>query len=264
MSKKFDDLIQEEMQKNMHFEEKDKLEVWSKLESELFSTKTKPIKKYPQFRYFLPVAASLVFIVFGSQSEQGSALADKIKSMFESEKAVQMAIEGDDTLTTMSIRHSEAPLTNITASDENMQSIEELSSEFVIYIDEERYKMTDENGISIITPTIPLENQYPEVSMTIKQVRGQKPEDVIMDLANALSSTIGETSDIETVTIPINSLQVRAIGGTDWNSPVVKHYVFDNQKNGSFIITQKYFVEALEGHGVRFDAMLKEFQIVAE
>lgn len=41
-----------------------------------------------------------------------------------------------------------------------------------------------------------------------------------------------------------------------------ERYEFVQGEEGSFIITQRYFLEASEGHGVRFDEMLKQFKIL--
>jgi RNA polymerase sigma factor (sigma-70 family) len=45
---------------------------------------------------------------------------------------------------------------------------------------------------------------------------------------------------------------------------VVKYYLIDNGQGGTFVIEQHYFVEASEGHGARFDNMLKQFQVTKE
>jgi len=63
---------------------------------------------------------------------------------------------------------------------------------------------------------------------------------------------------------PINSIFIYAGGATKWNDPVSKYYFVDNTKGGTFVIKQQLFLEAAEGHGVRFDNMVKEFKIVNE
>ncbi|MED4970575.1 RNA polymerase sigma factor [Parageobacillus toebii] len=52
--------------------------------------------------------------------------------------------------------------------------------------------------------------------------------------------------------------------GRQWNDEVAKYYLVDNGQGGTFVIEQHYFVEASEGHGARFDNMLKQFQVTKE
>jgi len=53
-----------------------------------------------------------------------------------------------------------------------------------------------------------------------------------------------------------------AVDGSEWDSKVTQVYIISNEKEGSFVIQQKYFLEAAEGHGTRFYHILNEFKIV--
>ena len=66
------------------------------------------------------------------------------------------------------------------------------------------------------------------------------------------------------MTEPVEGYQLHGIqnGGQKWDDEVVHAYVISNGKEGSFVITERYFLEAAEGHGARFYAMLQEFQIL--
>lgn len=46
------------------------------------------------------------------------------------------------------------------------------------------------------------------------------------------------------------------------DSPVEAHYFFYDGSTGSYHITAKYFLEAAEGHGMRFSAMVDSFTLV--
>ena len=70
------------------------------------------------------------------------------------------------------------------------------------------------------------------------------------------------TVKTEAVTEPLEGYNLHGISGSEWDSPVTNVYVVDNQNDGSFVITEKYFLEAAEGHGARFYAMLQEFEIM--
>lgn len=50
--------------------------------------------------------------------------------------------------------------------------------------------------------------------------------------------------------------------GQEWNSPVeVRDYISDEQ-GGCFRITSRYYLEAAEGHGVRFAAVVDSFAVI--
>ena len=50
--------------------------------------------------------------------------------------------------------------------------------------------------------------------------------------------------------------------GQEWDSPVeVRDYISDEQ-GGCFRITSRYFLEAAEGHGARFAAMVDTFTVI--
>jgi len=53
-----------------------------------------------------------------------------------------------------------------------------------------------------------------------------------------------------------------AFGGSNWDSPVETHYFFHDGAAGSYHLTARYFLEAGEGHGVRFSAMAASFTLI--
>lgn len=64
------------------------------------------------------------------------------------------------------------------------------------------------------------------------------------------------------MTEPIEGYWLHGTTGSEWNSKVVTAYVISNGNEGSFVITENYFLEAAEGHGARFHHMLESFEIV--
>lgn len=225
-----------------------KNEIWNSIEAELFTenkaeTKMKPKKKKWGF---VAVAAALLFILFGVQTETGSALVDKVKTLFEPEKEVKQSIEGIE-------------------EETNLQLKEGKESQYIIYIDEERYTIERTDSGDIIKTREPLDERYPEVSMTITQVQDRRPADVYAELKQQLLVNYPTMILEEEVTTPGQGFMLFAKkNGTGWDNELTKLYVIDNQGTGSFVIQQKYFAEAEEGHGARFDYMLKEFQIVSK
>ena len=114
----------------------------------------------------------------------------------------------------------------------------------------------------IITTKEPLEEKYPEVSMEIKQITDKSPEDMVSTLEKELKAEYTNVTETERVTEPIEGFKLHGISGSEWDSPVTNVYIVDNKNGGSFVIREKYFLEAAEGHGARFYAMLQQFEIV--
>jgi len=255
MSERIDKKIEKELNENITITPEDKQEIWSNIEKELFGkdiqleqTTTRKVKKMKRKKRWIPlvvtVAAAAVIWV-GLQTDTGYAVIDKIKTMFAPEKDIIQQLEGND--------------------EETKVNLEEgTKSNYVIYIDESRYKMEKGEEMDMIVPKEPLEERYPEVSMSIQEVLDQKPEELIKAYAEQLIEAGLDVSEAEKVDYPVDSWMVRGLSGSEWNSTITRYYVSDNGKEGSFVFTQKFFLEAEEGHGARMNAMLQEFHIVEE
>ena len=220
-------------------------EIWNHIDQELFQSKSRRDKKVKKKSKVIPIviaAAAGVMILFSTQTESGSAFIKQIKDIFVPEKEIIQSIEGSEEET-----------------DVNLQ--EGKDSEYIIYIDEERYKLVKGEESDVITTKEPLEERYPEVSMEIKQYKDVSPDTMISTLKTELASEYTKVT-AESVTEPLDGFKLHGISGSEWDSPVTNVYVIDNLNGGSFIITEKYFLEAAEGHGARFYAMLQEFEII--
>ncbi|WP_449622780.1 hypothetical protein [Robertmurraya sp. Marseille-Q9965] len=244
-----DKKIEERLEEMSNFDAKDKADIWNVIEQELFTEDNKGaliIKPKKKKWGILVVAAAAMVLAFGSQTETGSALVDKVKEMFEAEKDVQTEIEGNK-------------------EDTNLQLNEGKEADYVIYVDEERYVMNKTETGDVITTKVPLEERYPEVSMTITQVKDKGTEEVYNELRNTVLTVYPTIILEEQVTEPVvGQMLLAKENGNEWDNEMTRVYVVDNEAGGSFIIQQKYFLEAEEGHGARFDQMLKEFHIVKE
>ncbi|MGG0719348.1 hypothetical protein ABE096_17360 [Robertmurraya massiliosenegalensis] len=250
MFKDEDKKIEESLEEMSNFHPNEKEEIWKSIEEELFANEKKgEVKKLkPKKRKWslLVGAAAVMFVAFGSQTETGSALVDKVRSMFEPEKEIIQSIEGQD-------------------EDTNLTLNEGKEAEYVIYIDEERYVMEETDAGDVITTKEPLEDRYPEVSMTITQRKDQPVNEAFTVIKEEILAQYPITILEEETNEPLSGFMLMAKkNGTDWDNELTKVYVLDNGSGGSFVIQQKYFAEAEEGHGARFDAMLKEFHIVEE
>ncbi len=129
-------------------------------------------------------------------------------------------------------------------------------------MEEQRYQFIQGKESDKITFKGTLPKGVTEVYMEIKQDKNKKPEQLIKELESNLKQKYQEVNGVGEVKEPINALRIIRKMGNKWNSSIEKIYVISNQQQGSFVITQHYFLEAEEGHGARFDEMLKEFHIV--
>jgi len=142
-------------------------------------------------------------------------------------------------------------------------ALKEGKSGYIIYIDEERYTMQHLEGKDKITANSKAENA-PEVFMEIQQVKDKKPEVIASELQKELTGKYDKVENKGAINSPVKGILIYASSGSEWNSPIIKYYLVDNTKGGTFVIKQQLFLEASEGHGVRLDNMLKDFKIISE
>lgn len=224
-------------------------EIWNELEKELFSTETlkrgevKKMKKRNRAIPLIITVAAGVLIAFSLQTDTGMAFMKGIKDMFVPEKEVIQSIEGMDEETEVHLN-------------------EGTNSEYVIYVDETRYKLINGEESDMITTSNPLPENYPEVTMEIKQVADEKPEALVEKFEAELKKDFPDLREVEEVTEPVQGYKLHGAAGNQADSVIVNAYVISNGKEGSFVITQYYFLEAAEGHGARFHHMLESFEIV--
>ncbi len=234
----FDKLMKEALKQKYPEEEKMKEEIWHRIEATLSEEKRRKKKKI----VFL-VALVAIFLLFSLQTNPGIAMMKNIKDLFVPEKETIQNIEGQEEKTNVHL-HKGA------------------HADYVIYLDETRYKMLEGDASDLITTVEPLPENYPEVSIEIKQVVDISPEVAVKQLEEKLQNDFPDPLEIETVIEPVEGFLLHGINGKDWDAEVVHAYVISNGKNGSFIIQEKYFLEAAEGHGARFHHMLKTFEVV--
>ncbi|NYF23200.1 hypothetical protein [Sporosarcina sp. JAI121] len=246
----FDKRVDKELKKRTELETiglKD--EIWSSLEKELFSDEQankgemKTMKKKNRVIPIIITTAAALAIAFSLQTDTGMAFIKGIKDMFVPEKEINQSIEGQDEATKVNLN-------------------EGTNSEYIIYVDETRYKMINGKETDVITTIDPLPEKYPEVTMEIKQVANEKPEDLVGKIEAELKKDFPELRTVETVTEPVEGYWLHGTTGSKWDSKVVTAYIISNGKEGSFVITENYFLEAAEGHGARFHHMLESFEII--
>ena len=189
-------------------------------------------------------AAAVILILLSTYTRPGQAALEKIRKYFEPEKKVENEIEGNKETIDSRLQQSDMG--------------------YVIYYDKERYKIVEDGDTDRIVTKETYEG-YPEVYMEISQDKDSAPEELAAQFEEELKVDFSKVDAAQKVTEPVEGITIHAIdGGTEWDDEVVNYYLVDNTQGGTFVIKQKYFLEASEGHGARFYNMLKEFTIVPE
>lgn len=168
---------------------------------------------------------------------------------------------------------------------------------FVIYYDAERYMMTEENGATYIRQIIVLPTRDEirknnealfegltdqEAETKIDELLAQQEEfyanlpaceiEIVhlpdIQPVNAAQTTRDEAASVwESVTEVMDSehptgYYFSASTGENWDSPREQIYFTSDGQDGTFKIGLRYFLEATEGHGVRFIQMLHTFAVI--
>ncbi|WP_101841923.1 hypothetical protein [Halobacillus sp. Marseille-P3879] len=218
---------------------------WAGIEKELFP---KPNKQFLWVK-----AASFVAAIFilglSLTTHKGQALIQNIWDLFEEEKTVQFELEGQ----------REINYAKLNANQE---------LDYVIYVDESRYRLEEGEESDRIVPEMELGPQYPEVSMEIEPVTGSTADQEVERIRQSLTDRDFRIIKDSEIVKPVDGSIVIAseaeAGEQQWDSVMEKYYVTESDNQALFVIKQKYFLEAEEGHGVRFDTMLESFEIVDE
>lgn len=244
--KHFDKLIHQSLSHKNSYSDAEKDQLWNSIQLRLHEPsqthmRSSSSKKNKQRIALLVASLTAILIALGSFTETGHAIMNQIQKWFPSEKKVTQTLEGME-------------------EKKVLQREEGSKSEYVLYVDPEYYQIIHGETEDIIQPKEPLPKEYPEVSMTITQQKDQSPEEVVKAISSKLKTKY-QVRSAEPVTEPVEGWRIYASAGQKWNSPVVQVYITTNGQKGSFIITQKYFLEASEGHGARFYHMLKEFHV---
>ncbi|MBP2076354.1 hypothetical protein [Oceanobacillus polygoni] len=257
--KKIELLLQQQTEEATHL----KKETWNKISDELFqnsspsgrTARSKPKKKRKGLVVVgLSTAAVITLLLFGTLTDQGQAMFQNLKEMFVDEKQEEIELEG------------QKEETNV-----QLETNEELR--YIIYVDEERYKMVEGEESDRIELIEPLEDRYPDVYMEITRIEDTTTEEVVAAIkAEIERDEKMELRREERVTEPIEAEMVQGMGleytndagktGHQWDTPIHRYYVTDEDEGQVFVIKQVYFLEAAEGHGARFHYMLESFKVV--
>lgn len=234
-------------------------------------------KKAPRFRYVRQLAAVIALIlmlaIFLNTAPGAAAVEyvkEKVASLIETlfpPKKMSMDIEG-------------LPYEGDYAADgvEPQATTETPQPGFAIYYDVDNYTMVKDGDVTYIRPyqkPMTREEVLEAYGDYLSQLPDEEREWQIAALMNPQPDTSLPTCEIEIVHLDTsyedaasqeraetNRITFSMYSGSEWNSPLeVRDYVSDEQ-SGCFRIIRRFFMEAAEGHGVRFAAMVDTFAVI--
>ncbi len=247
----FNNRIKESLIKGTKESEELKEQVWTKIQNSIYDKKEEE-RMYMKskgrnfVRNAAAIAAAFVVMVavLSATTTTGQTAMKRIRDLLAPQKSITQEIEGDKEGGEFSLHTRDGEV------------------DYAIYVDEERYTVEKGEEADRILPKFKADSRYPEVSMEIRQLKDEKPEELKKLALAELQSKYPTVRDMGQVEAPLRAYALYANNGQKSTDIVIKQYFVDNGKGGTIQITQKYFIEASEGHGVRFDNMLKELKIV--
>ena len=161
---------------------------------------------------------------------------------------------------------------------------------FAIYYDVDSYTMVKEGDITYIRPYLKSMTREKVLEIygdSLSVLSEEERERQIASLMNPQPAPSLPSCEIEIIHLDIpyeqtasqertelesqweiteavagNRITFSMCNGQEWDSPVeVRDYISDEQ-GGCFRITSRYFLEAAEGHGVRFAAIVNTFSVI--
>ncbi|PID15708.1 hypothetical protein CSV63_07990 [Sporosarcina sp. P34] len=155
----------------------------------------------------------------------------------EPTKDVVLSVEGEDSTITMNLVEGSRAL-------------------YSLYIDPERYTFENGENEDKLTPIAKTPTDYPEVYMTFLYIENQNPESVKEEMKQQYKMSLEE----QTISTPVHALSLHGTTGQKSDSEVVTIYIMEVER-GTLLIKENYFLEAQEGHGARFEQMLKTLEV---
>lgn len=157
-------------------------------------------------------------------------------------------------------------LEGMTEEVEHMAQVKAPESEtpgFAIYVDTERYYMVEENESFYIRPIGVEEDSALICEMEIQEMSDVSWEAAAQETRNQMckEQEAGKWDSISDIShdTEIERLYFRTSEGTAWDSAQEEHYFYQMDGQGTYHIVLRYFLEATEGNGIRFHAMLDTF-----
>jgi len=137
---------------------------------------------------------------------------------------------------------------------------------FAIYVDTERYYTVEENESFYIRPIGVDENSELICEMEIQEMTDISWEEAAQAIRKQMCAgqEAGKWDSVSAIShdTEIERLYFHVSEGTAWDSAQEEHYFYQMDGEGTYHIVLRYFLEATEGNGMRFHAMLDTFTSV--
>lgn len=133
--------------------------------------------------------------------------------------------------------------------------------DFLIYINQEHFAITESAGIHYIIPKAP-PSGMPMCQMTIEWQPGISVENAAMEQAGLLEETMSQVSPPEEAGI-VDGLKVCGSDGSDPLSLQQDAYILSDSSDGVFVFTLSYYTDAAQSHAARFLEMLQTFEVIS-
>lgn len=225
------------------------------LEAEQMRSKTKTEKKKPRTALWRNLAAVITLVLILAwflQTPVGAAAVEKVQQAVS--QLIEVLFPPKDILVTPEGG------SEIISHEAHGKEPGVSTPGFVIYVDEERYAMTEENGAWYIRPR-EYDETWPVCEIEIRELPGRDYEEAAEQVREEMLPNWKTVSGIYR---PVESpLIFNAVDGDAWESKCEDHYFYENGNSGAYHITCRYFVGILEGHGTRMAAMAQSFQLIA-
>lgn len=161
---------------------------------------------------------------------------------------------------------------------------------FAIYYDVDSYTMVKEGDITYIRPYLKSMTREEVLEIYgdfLSSLSEEEQERQIASLMNPQAAPSLPNCEIEIIHLDIpyaqtasqeraelegqweiteavagNRITFSMCNGQEWDSPVEVRDYFSDEQGGCFRITSRYYLEAAEGHGVRFAAIVNTFAVI--
>lgn len=134
--------------------------------------------------------------------------------------------------------------------------------DFLIYVNEEQFKVCEADGLYSIRSTILLPDNFPECGLDIVHLAGVSPDEAKLSAGEALKNRYTEIFQGEESAVLPQCPYLRASTGTDWDSEQAELWFVSDGQGGTFVLGSRYFLEAEEGLGMRFQDMASSFRVI--
>lgn len=141
---------------------------------------------------------------------------------------------------------------------------DEAADDFILYINEERYRGAWEGERYAVRPLAPSPEGLPECGLTVSHRGDAALEAVLAETREALAAEFDVVEDQpETEGRAALAAWDGDESGAEWDAANADVTLVDDRRGGVFVLTARYFTEAAEGHGASFADMAASFRPVS-